>query len=61
MVLVLIILIVLVIAIVILYSIGKKVRAREAQFDIMFREQEAVNRLRKYERKSTPKVPKIKK
>lgn len=44
-----------------LYILGKDVKKKEAEFQKMFSEQEARNRLKKYKRKSTPKVPTISK
>ena len=47
-------------AISILYHIGKKVKEREKAFGDMFNERNAKQNLDRYKRKSTPKVPTIK-
>lgn len=48
-------------AVVFFYQMGKRVKEKEKQFEAMFKEEAARNNLRKYKRKSTPKVPTIKK
>jgi hypothetical protein len=53
--------VVLVLVIYALYLIGKKVKEKEAMILEMMSEQNAKNNLNKYKRKSTPKVPTIKK
>jgi Na+-transporting methylmalonyl-CoA/oxaloacetate decarboxylase gamma subunit len=45
----------------VLYRIGKDVKRKEEQFKKMFDDQNAKNNLKKYKRKSTPKVTTIKK
>ena len=44
-----------------LYQVGKKVKEKEAMILKMMSEQNARKNLDKYKRKSTPKVPTIKK
>jgi hypothetical protein len=53
--------VVLVLVIYALYLIGKKVKEKEAMILEMMSEQNAKKNLNKYKRKSTPKVPTIKK
>ena len=53
--------VVLVLIIYALYLIGKKVKEKEAMILEMMSEQNAKKNLNKYKRKSTPKVPTIKK
>ena len=52
---------VLVVSVYILYRIGKDVKKKEQQFQDMFDDMKVKDRLNKYKRKSTPKVPTIKK
>jgi len=58
---VLVIVLVIIGIIYILYRIGKDVKKKEKQFKAMFDEKKTKDRLKKYKRKSTPKVPTIKK
>lgn len=53
--------VVLAVSVYILYRIGKDVKKKEQQFQDMFDEMKVKDRLNKYKRKSTPKVPTIKK
>lgn len=41
----------------ILYTIGKRVKADEKKFEEMFNEHKVKQKLVKYKRKNTPKVP----
>ena len=52
---------VFILAIFALYQVGKKVKEKEAMILKMMSEQNARKNLDKYKRKSTPKVPAIKK
>ena len=52
---------VFILAIFALYQVGKKVKEKEAMILKMMSEQNARKNLDKYKRKSTPKVPTIKK
>ena len=51
--------VVLAVSVYILYRIGKDVKKKEQQFQDMFDEMKVKDRLNKYKRKSTPKVPTI--
>ena len=53
--------VVLAVSVYILYRIGKDVKKKEQQFQDMFDDMKVKDRLNKYKRKSTPKVPTIKK
>ena len=58
---VMIFILIFILAIFALYQVGKKVKEKEAMILKMMSEQNARKNLDKYKRKSTPKVPTIKK